>query len=131
MGRVFARSGLRVGDSARVKASGRLLPFPLLDGCLNEPLVLASDDEGTVRCLSNVCTHRGAIVVEGEGHARSLRCRYHGRRYGLDGKFVSMPEFDTTIGFPSEQDNLPEFRLERSGPLLFTGRAPELPFDDR
>ena len=55
----------------------------------------------------DVCTHCGAIVVEGEGHARSLRCRYHGRKYSLDGKFVSMPEFDTTVGFPSEMRHLP------------------------
>src|SRR4051812_43968665 len=104
--RVFARSWQYAGDSTRVKAPGRVAPFTLLDGCLNEPLVLTSDDEGTTRCLSNVCTHRGAIVVEGEGHARNLRCRYHGRRFALDGKFVSMPEFDTTVGFPSEKDNL-------------------------
>jgi phenylpropionate dioxygenase-like ring-hydroxylating dioxygenase large terminal subunit len=128
--RVFARSWQWVGDAARVKAPGRVAPLTLLEGCLNEPLVLASDDEGVVRCLSNVCTHRGAIVVEGEGHARSLRCRYHGRKYALDGKFVSMPEFDTTIGFPSEKDNLPELRLERFGPLLFSGLAPEMPFQE-
>ena len=68
-----------------------------------------------MRCLSNVCTHRGAIVVEGEGHARSLRCRYHGRKYALDGKFVSMPEFDTTVGFPSEKDNLPQLAARAIG----------------
>ena len=89
--RVFARSWQYAGEASRIKAPGRVAPFTLLDGCLNEPLVLTSDDEGTVRCLSNVCTHRGAIVVEGEGHARNLRCRYHGRRFALDGKFVSMP----------------------------------------
>src|SRR5438477_810633 len=127
---VFARSWQYVGDAARVKAPGRVAPLTLLDGCLNEPLLLTSDDEGTVRCLSNVCTHRGALVVEGEGHARSLRCRYHGRKYGLDGKFVSMPEFDTTVGFPSEKDNLPELPLERFGPLLFSGIAPEMSFDE-
>ncbi|HXL87294.1 MAG TPA: Rieske (2Fe-2S) protein, partial [Gemmatimonadaceae bacterium] len=127
--RVFARSWQWIGDSARVKAPGRVSPFTLLEGCLNEPLVLTADDEGTIRCLSNVCTHRGAIVVEGEGHARSLRCRYHGRKYSLDGKFVSMPEFDTTVGFPSEKDNLPQLTLERLGPLLFSGLAPEMPFD--
>jgi phenylpropionate dioxygenase-like ring-hydroxylating dioxygenase large terminal subunit len=128
--RVFARSWQWAGDFARVKAPGRVAPFTLLDGCLNEPLVLTSDDDGTVRCLSNVCTHRGAIVVEGEGHARSLRCRYHGRKYALDGKFVSMPEFDTTVGFPSEKDNLPQLPVERFGPLLFSGLAPEMSFDE-
>jgi choline monooxygenase len=128
--RVFVRSWQYAGDAARVKAPGRVAPFTLLDGCLNEPLLLTSDDEGTVRCLSNVCTHRGAIVVEGEGHARNLRCRYHGRRFALDGKFVSMPEFDTTVGFPSEKDNLPTLPLQRFGPMLFTGLAPEMSFDE-
>ena len=128
--RVFARSWQWVGDTSQLKAPGRVAPFTLLDGCLNEPLVLTSDDEGTVRCLSNVCTHRGAIVVEGEGHARGLRCRYHGRRFGLDGKFVSMPEFDTTVDFPSVKDNLPQLRLERFGPLLFSGLSPEMSFDE-
>src|SRR5258705_10991995 len=128
--RVFARSWQWVGDAARVKAAGGVLPFTLFDGCLGEPLVLTSDDDGTGCCPSNVGTRRGAIVVEGEGHARSLRCRYHGRKYALDGKFVSMPEFDTTVGFPADKDNLPGLRLERFGPLLFSGLAPEIPFDD-
>jgi len=128
--RVFARSWQYVGDASRVKAPGRVAPLTLLDGCLSEPLVLTSDDEGAMRCLSNVCTHRGSIVVEGEGHMRTLRCRYHGRRFALDGKFVSMPEFDTTVGFPSEKDNLPQLPLERFGPLLFSGLAPEMSFDD-
>jgi choline monooxygenase len=128
--RVFTRSWQWIGDSSRVRAPGRVWPFTLLEGSLDEPLVLTADDAGTVRCLSNVCTHRGAIVVEGEGHLKSLRCRYHGRRFALDGKFVSMPEFDTTVGFPSAKDDLPELPLERLGPLLFTGLAPEIPFEE-
>ena len=128
--RVFARSWQYVGDAAAVKAPGRVAPLTLLEGCLSEPLVITSDDEGTVRCLSNVCTHRGSIIVEGEGHARNLRCRYHGRRFNLDGKFVSMPEFDTTVGFPSEKDDLPQLPLERFGPLLFSGLDPEMPIGD-
>jgi choline monooxygenase len=127
---IFARSWQWAGDATRVRAPGQVFPFTLLDGCLSEPLVLTSDDEGEIRCLSNVCTHRGALVVEGEGHARSLRCRYHGRRFSLDGKFVSMPEFDTTAGFPSAKDNLPTVALEKFGPLLFTGLAPKMSFEE-
>jgi choline monooxygenase len=128
--RVFARSWQWIGDAAKVRAPGRVFPFTMLEGSLDEPLVLTADDQGVVRCLSNVCTHRGAIVVEGEGHLKSLRCRYHGRRFGLDGKFVSMPEFDTTVGFPSKKDSLPALGLERLGPLLFTGLAPEMSFEE-
>jgi choline monooxygenase len=127
---VFARSWQWAGDVARVKAPGHVLPFALLEGCLDEPLVLASDESAELRCLSNVCTHRGALVVEGEGHLRTLRCRYHGRRFAMDGSFVSMPEFDGAKGFPSAADDLPRLPLHRWGPLLFTGIDPSIAFDD-
>jgi choline monooxygenase len=128
--RVFARTWQYAGDADRVRAPGHVLPVTLLPQCLDEPLVLASDDHGEVRCLSNVCTHRGALVVEGEGHVRHLRCRYHGRRFALDGSFVSMPEFDQAADFPSPSDSLPRLPLERWGPLLFTALDPAMPFQE-
>jgi choline monooxygenase len=128
--RVFARSWQYAADSARVKAPGHVLPFTLLEGCLDEPLLITSDEDATLRCMSNVCTHRGALVVEGEGHLKSLRCRYHGRRFDLDGSFVSMPEFDDTVGFPSAPDCLPKLPLEKWGPLLFTSLSPAFSFEE-
>ncbi|HEX2093362.1 MAG TPA: aromatic ring-hydroxylating dioxygenase subunit alpha [Longimicrobiaceae bacterium] len=128
--RVFARSWQLVPGGERMRAPGHLLPFTLLEGCLNEPLVLAADEEGTVRCLSNVCTHRGTLVVEGEGHARTLRCRYHGRRFALDGRFLSMPEFEGVEGFPSPADDLPCVALEGWGPLRFCSLDPAVPFHE-
>lgn len=127
---VFARSWQWAGDAARVKAPGHVLPFTLLEGCLDEPLFLSSDESAELRCLSNVCTHRGSLVVEGEGHLKTLRCRYHGRRFAMDGTFVSMPEFDGAEGFPSAADNLPRLQLQRWGPGLFTGLDPAIPFED-
>lgn len=100
----------------------------LLEGCLDEPLVLTVDDNGELHCLSNVCTHRGALLVEGEGHVKGLRCRYHGRRFCLDGKFGSMPEFEGVSHFPTESDNLPRLPLERWGPLLFSSLDPAFAF---
>jgi choline monooxygenase len=125
--RVFARTWQWLGED-RVRAPGHVLPFTLLEGCLDEPLVLARDDDGSLNCFSNVCTHRGALVVEGEGHVRGLRCRYHGRRYGLNGRFQSMPEFEGVEGFPSTCDDLPRLPLERWGPFLFTAVHPAFPF---
>src|SRR5690606_30107043 len=94
------------------------------------PLVLTCAEDHSIHCLSNVCTHRGAIVVEGEGHITSLRCRYHGRRFGLDGRFQHMPEFDGVENFPSEADDLPRLPLRRFGLLSFTALDPLMPFDE-
>jgi choline monooxygenase len=128
--RIFARSWHFAADAARVRTAGRVLPFTLLQGCLDEPLLLTCDRQGTLHCLSNVCTHRGALVVEGEGHQNTLRCRYHGRRFGLDGKFASMPEFDEVESFPSPSDDLPRLRLERWRRFLFTSLDPAFSFGE-
>lgn len=128
--RVFARSWQLVRGAERVKAPGHLLPFALLEGSLDEPLVLAAGDDGVTRCLSNVCTHRGTVVCEGETHAKHLRCRYHGRRFALDGRMTHMPEFEGVEGFPSPADDLPRLPLERWGPLAFTALDPACAFDD-
>jgi choline monooxygenase len=126
---VFAPTWQTLARSERIKAPGHVLPFTLLPGCLDEPLVLTRDEDGVLRCPSNVCTHRGTLVVEGEGHLNSLRCRYHGRRFALDGCFRFMPEFDGVEGFPSEADDLPRVDVEQWGPLLFGRLQPGVPFD--
>jgi choline monooxygenase len=107
-----------------------VIPFTLLPGSLDEPLLLARDQDGAAHCLSNVCTHRGALVVEGEGHVNTLRCRYHGRRFGLDGCFQHMPEFDGVVDVPASSDDLPRLPLHRLGPLLFTSLDALMPFDE-
>src|SRR5690349_12610522 len=64
--RVFARSWQLVGDLDRMRAPGTVCPITLLEGCLDEPLLLTRDRADQLHCLSNVCTHRGNLVVESE-----------------------------------------------------------------
>ena len=69
-------------------------------------------------------------MVESPGKLRHLRCRYHGRRFGLDGCFQHMPECEAAVGFPSAADNLPRVALEGWGKLLFANLEPAVPFAD-
>ena len=91
--RIFVPSWQWVADTADLEVPGQTLPFTLLEGVLDEPLVLTRDREDRVHALSNVCTHRGTLVCEGPGVENGLRCRYHGRRFHHDGRFHSMPGF--------------------------------------
>ena len=117
--RAFATSWQFLGDEDLVKTPGAVSPLTLLEGSLDEPLLLTRTADDEVRLMSNVCTHRGMLVAEHAGHARHLRCRYHGRRFGLDGTCKHMPEFDDVEGFPAESDHLPKLGLARWGRLLF------------
>jgi len=122
--RVFARSWQFIGDTDCVKVPGTVYPFTLLEGFLDEPMVLTRDRDDKIHLLSNVCTHRGMQVVEGTANERFLRCRYHGRRFGLDGCFQHMPEFEGVCGFPSASDNLSKVSLGSWSKLLFASVSP-------
>ena len=89
---VFVKTWQFIGDENLVPFTQTVHPFILLDNYITEPLVLSRDDEDSIKCFSNVCTHRGNIVVNNPGKMKQLRCMYHGRRFGLDGTFKSMPE---------------------------------------
>ena len=127
---VFARTWQYVAHDDVVKVPGQVYPFVLLPGTLDEPLVLTRDQTDRVRCLSNVCTHRGTLVVEGAGVEQQLRCRYHGRRFTLDGKFHSMPEFEGAKGFPSKDDDLRELALGSFERFRLVALKPRMSFDD-
>lgn len=121
--RVLARSWHLLTEPAPV--SGAVRPWILLPGCLDEPLLLATDAAGVSRCLSNVCTHRGTILCEKPAdNLRSIRCPYHGRRFGLDGRFEHMPEFEGCADFPAESDNLASVPMQHWRGFRFVNLRP-------
>lgn len=129
--RLFARSWQYAADLGRVRVPGQVHPFLLLEGALDEPLVLTRDRDDRLHCLSNVCTHRGTLVCEGDAVAGAhLRCRYHGRRFHLDGRFHSMPEFEAAEGFPSPADDLPRVPFAAWEPFAFAALDPAAPFPE-
>lgn len=117
---IFAHTWQWIGDLDQVKDPGWITPVSLLDQFLNEPLILSRDKDGQLHCLSNVCTHRGNLIVEKPCQANDLRCRYHGRKFQLNGKFQSMPEFKEVKNFPTADDDLRDLPLFQWGKLLFT-----------
>ncbi len=61
-----------------------------------ESVLLVRQVDGAIRAFYNVCMHRGnRLADEGRGHAEVFRCSYHDWRYGLDGRFVLIPDLDT------------------------------------
>lgn len=128
--RVFGRSWQLAILLDHVRTPGHVYPLTLLDGALSAPLLVTRDLDDRLHCLSNVCTHRAALVCEHPGEATHLRCRYHGRRFGLDGRFVSMPEFEGADAFPSAADDLPRVPFETCGTLGFAALDPAAPFAD-
>jgi choline monooxygenase len=125
---VFARTWQWLGRIDDVEEPGSLAPRDLLPGLLDEPLLLARDGAGTLRCLSNVCTHRGNILVKAPCKAEQIRCGYHSRRFDLAGNLVFMPEFIGVKHFPSPADNLPLVPFVEWSRHVFASVDPIAPF---
>ena len=54
------------------------------------PLIGVRGGDGAIRVFHNACRHRAGPIAHCDGlRAKSLRCRYHGWNYGLDGVLLS------------------------------------------
>lgn len=124
--KIFARSWQLIGRANEIE---NLRPRTILEDFLNEPVLLTGSGEN-INCLSNVCTHRGKILVEKSCAANGIRCGYHGRRFDLSGKFLSMPEFEKAENFPSKKDDLTKIPFAVWRDFIFASINPVAPFAD-
>mgnify|MGYP001175540126 FL=1 len=122
--RIFARTWQFLGKGDEVEV---LKPLTILPGFLDEPVLIVKTSEW-LSCLSNVCTHRGKILVEEPCSANLIRCSYHGRRFLLDGKCISMPEFEDVEDFPSDADDLRKLPFAARAGFMFASLDPVTSF---
>ena len=124
---IFAKSWQCIGMKSHVDQPGIAQPFLLMEGLLDEPLLLVCDAQGQLRCLSNVCTHCGNLLVHERSTIESLICSHDGRTFNLRGNCTRQSQSEEQAG--NESDRLPELPLHQLGDLLFTGLFPEQSFD--
>ena len=126
---IFVRSWNYIGDKQEIfNVAVNTYPFFLLDNYLEEPLLL-TDYEDQIRCMSNVCTHRGFILSHQPSLNKKLTCSYHGRRFNLDGQFQYMPEFKEVENFPRPCEHLEQVPLKHWGRFLFASLEPQFDYD--
>jgi len=128
--RIFADSWQFIGSTDIINEPGSCSPITLLPSYIDEPLVLSKDKSGAIHCLSNVCTHRGNLLINEPCNTSNIRCKYHGRLFHLDGKMISMPEFKEVKNFPTPADDLKQLPLFQLGNLLFTSLSNEIKAED-
>jgi phenylpropionate dioxygenase-like ring-hydroxylating dioxygenase large terminal subunit len=94
----------------------------MLDGPGSYAVLPASDDRLLVRdgqdvhLLSNVCSHRGATMLQGRGTVKRITCPFHCWSYDLSGRLTAAPQFDHVPCAP-----LLRYPLQQWKGLLFAG----------
>ncbi len=128
--KIFVHSWHYAADASDLRSNISIKPITLLPGVLDEPILFTRDKNGETHCMSNVCTHRGMILIEEDSKSKIISCKYHGRCFRLNGSFKSMPGFEQAEGFPCEDDNLPHIPFAEWAGMLFTSLRPTVSFEE-
>jgi choline monooxygenase len=128
--KIFARNWQFITDDSKLKENKAAFPFQFLGDLLPEPLVLINN-EGDINCFSNVCTHRGNILIDEPCTIkRHITCGYHGKQFDTCGKFKFMPKTEGMKNFPSTKDDLPEIAVAKWRQFVFSSLAPDFKFEE-
>lgn len=84
--RLFRRAPLMLAASCELPQPG---DFKAID-VAGVPVLIVRGKDGTVRSFLNGCTHRGARLAEGCGHAQRLTCPYHAWTFAIDGRLLAV-----------------------------------------
>ncbi len=88
--RVFRRTWVFAGFAHQLPDSGDMLPIELA----GQPLLLIRGEDNRIRAFHNVCSHRGAkLVDQPQCGRRNIVCPNHSWSYDLQGKLKARPHF--------------------------------------
>ena len=117
---LFVKQWQFICDTTKLKHPGDAFPYTFIDGFIEDPLILVNDN-GDIKSMSNVCTHRGNILIEEPRNIkRGIMCRYHGRRFNTSGKFTFMPKCEELENFPCKSDNLTQTPVQIWKQFIFS-----------
>jgi len=91
MDRVFKRVPLVLGVSSELREPYSYQAIEVA----GTPVLITRGDDGQIRAFVNMCSHRGAIIVEdGVGTARRHTCPYRAWTYDVKGALVGVLDAD-------------------------------------
>ena len=111
--RVFKRLPVVIGFSCELREPGSYKSVEIM----KTPVLLTRGEDGQVRGFMNMCSHRGAVLVEeGCGTAKGFRCPYHAWSYDIEGHLVSVFDAKNFGDVDKESNGLAPLNVaERAG----------------
>ena len=106
--RIFSSQWVLVGHQSQIAKAGDYFVHEVA----GESLIVAHDQEATLRAFYNVCRHRGTRLCEEQsGHSPTIQCPYHAWTYALDGTLVGAPHMGQVKGFDKDEHSLHAINL--------------------
>lgn len=113
MEKIFRRVPLMLAMTAELKLPG---DYKAMDAG-GVPVILARNEAGEVKAFVNMCSHRGAqLMDEGCGNTHRFTCPYHAWSYNVDGDLVGVYAPKDFGDFDKSEHSLAELPcLEKAG----------------
>ena len=125
--KIFKASWQIITDIDQI-GNNTIFPFIFYQDTIDDPLILTIKGKD-INCLSNVCTHRGSLLCKSKKNIKSIKCKYHGRTFGLNGIVKSTPGFEGIKNFPTENDNLKQCKIIKWKQFILTSIDPKINLD--
>lgn len=90
--------------------------FPVTIG--RQPVLLIRDQEGQLGAVSNLCAHRGTLLVDAPANGKRIQCPYHAWTYTDGGRLLSVP-FSPKGEVDKASHCLPSYRVESWHGMIF------------
>ncbi len=90
-----------------------------------QPVLLLRNQEGELAALSNLCAHRGTLLVDRPVNAKRIQCPYHAWTYSDGGRLLSVP-FAPKGAIDKAVHCLPTYRVESWHGLVFVSLNPDV-----
>lgn len=124
MDEVFAKAWTLAGHASELTKPGSFITSMVG----REPVMVIRGHDGELRAMSNVCRHRGSILLEGTGSVgKAIRCPYHGWTYKDDGSLGAVPQARGYSALDQSAICLPSYRVADIEGLLFVCTDPSQP----
>src|SRR5271166_2870446 len=112
---IFLKCWNLIGRAEYVKKPGDYFTLSLV----GVSLIIMRGDDGRIRAFINSCRHRGAKLLEGEGHCKAIRCPYHSWLYSTRGDLRASNGMQDTRNFDPSGFGLTEVKLDVWSGFLF------------
>lgn len=124
--RIFHRVPLVLGFSCELPAPHSYKACDVM----GVPVLITRGDDGELRAFVNMCSHRGAIVVEeGTGSGRRFSCPYHAWTYDGRGDLVGILDRANFGEIDMSCHGLTPLPVGERAGIIFGGITPGMAFD--
>ena len=120
---IFKHAWLNVGRIEEIPNPGDF--FVRNIAVVNASVIVARQQDGTVRAFHNVCSHRANKVAWDEsGNCKRFTCSFHGWTFGLDGELRGVPDESQFFDFEKEANGLTPVTLDQWEGFIFINVDP-------